>query len=247
MEGAKVRPNIAAKERGPGPARYSLPGSIGTNNHDATMDKAPSYGLGANLGSTLGGKTVGPGPSYKPEPAIQKTGKDNTPKYTMPGRAKDFKTARLPGPGAYCPENVTIDKGSKAPSYTMRARTVTRKGDNIPASNTYALKSKVGEAPKYSMTGRSNVGGPYTDLAKAPGPGKYGKTNPDVTNTKQPQFTMRPRTKMPQDSTKKPGPGAHKIPTGQNDMRSNKSRAPNYSMGVRHSDYLTPLIVDVMD
>lgn len=127
----------------------------------------------------------------------------------------------------------------------MRSRTKTRKSDNMPASNTYALKSTVGEAPKYSMTGRSNKGGFHQDLAGAPGPGKYGKVNPDVTKTKQAAYTMRARTKLPQDATKKPGPGAHKVPTSTVDSR--KKKAPSFSMGIRHSDYLTPLIVDIMD
>lgn len=245
MEGAKVRPNIAAKEKGPGPARYALAGSTGVSNHDPTKKKGAAYSLGANLGSTLGGKTVGPGPAYKPEPKVQKTGTDNTPKYTMAGRTKDLKQARGPGPGAYSPENVKVDKGVTAPSYTMRARTQLRKSDNMPASNTYALKSKVGEAPKYSMTGRSNRGGFADDTAKAPGPGKYGKTNPDVTKTRQASYTMRARTKLPQDSTKKPGPGAHKVPSPNVDSRKKKGSA--YSMGIKHSDYLTPMIVDVMD
>jgi hypothetical protein len=48
---------------------------------------------------------------------------------------------------------------------------------------------------------------------------------------------------MPQDNTKKPGPGAHRPET----VTMNRKKAPSFSMGVRHSEYLTPLIVDVPD
>ena len=44
----------------------------------------------------------------------------------------------------------------------------------------------------------------------------------------------------PEDQTKKPGPGAHNP-----DYRTKSS--PAFSMGVRHTEYLTPLIVDVPD
>lgn len=241
----KVRPNIAAKERGPGPARYALPGTVGTGPVDATAKKSPAFSLSSKLGTSLGGKTAGPGPAYKVEAGIVKSGKDGTPKYSMAGRPKDIKLHRGPGPGAYSPEKVKVDKGKSAPQYTMRARTTTRKSDSTPASNAYGLKSSVGVAPKYSMTGRSMLGGFDQDLAKAPGPGKYGKTNPDAYKKKNPAFTMAGRTKVPQDATKKPGPGAHKVPDATVTSRSKK--APSFSMGQRHSDYLTPLIVDVMD
>lgn len=45
------------------------------------------------------------------------------------------------------------------------------------------------------------------------------------------------------DSTLKPGPGAHN--TAKTDVVSRK--APSYSLGVRHSEYLCPLIIDVTD
>jgi hypothetical protein len=41
----------------------------------------------------------------------------------------------------------------------MRARTRLRKMDVTPAPNNYAISTTVGEAPKYSMTARSKIGG----------------------------------------------------------------------------------------
>jgi len=242
-EGGKVRPNIAAKEKGPGPGRYGLPTSIGNAGHDCTKKQQSAYTFGTHLGTTMGKKTVGPGPAHNVAANTLRSGKGQDPSYSMPGRAKDFKVARVPGPGAYAPENVTINKGVAAPKYTMRARTEQRKKDVVPASNAYALPTKMGKAPKYSMTGRATIGGFAQDLAKAPGPGKYGKTSPNVSKTKAPSFSMRPRTKMPQDPTKKPGPGAH----NPEKVTVNKKKQPAYTMGIKHTPYLTPLIVDVMD
>lgn len=242
-ETVKARPNIAAKEKGPGPGRYRLPTTVGGSGHDATKRQASAYTFGTHLGTTMGKKTVGPGPAHMVTSKSLRTGKSVAPEFSMPGRAKDFKAARIPGPGAYAPENVKIDKGQIPPSYSMRQRTELRKKDVVPASNAYALQSTVGVAPKYSMTGRATIGGFAQDLAKAPGPGKYGKVSPNVTKSKQPSYSMRGRTKMPQDPTKKPGPGAH----NPEKVIINKPKAPGYTMGIKHSPYTTPLIVDVMD
>ena len=45
------------------------------------------------------------------------------------------------------------------------------------------------------------------------------------------------------DSTQKPGPGAH-YPER---VHINKKSPPRFSMGIRHSDYITPLIVEVTE
>lgn len=248
---SKPRPMIAAREKGPGPGRYLLPSSTGTSNHDASKKKASSYSFGTALPSSIFQSTAGPGPSHKVEPGMSRHGKGDAPKYTMSGRAKDIKTSKTPGAGAYSPENVKIDKGTIAAAYTMRPKTKLRKGEKTPAANAYAIPSLIAgskesgkqQLPHYSMTGRATKGGFAEDLSKAPGPGKYAVTQPDVNKNKAPLYSMRARTKMPQDATKKPGPGAHR----PENVTVHKKSAASYSMGTRHSDYLTPLIVDVPD
>ena len=37
---------IAAKLRGPGPAKYKLPGTTGFKNHDGTKKKMPAFSFG---------------------------------------------------------------------------------------------------------------------------------------------------------------------------------------------------------
>ena len=112
------------------------------------------------------------------------------------------------------------------------------------------------------MTGRAKTGGFSEDLAKTPGPGRYNGVDPNVSGKKAPGYSMLGRSYMPGgksigpyifcivltffhpllvDSTKKPGPGAHK-PEG---VTCNKPKAPSFSLGIRHSEYITPLIIDV--
>ena len=65
------------------------------------------------------------------------------------------------------------------------------------------------QAPCYSMTGRSKIGGFHEDLKKTPGPGAYNTTDPSTFKEKRPLYSMTSRNVMPGDSTQKPGPGAH--------------------------------------
>ena len=99
----------------------------------------------------------------------------------------------------------------------MGARTRYRKRDATPSPNSYSLPSLLGKdvigkksPPAYTMAGRATTGGFADDLAKAPGPGKYNSTHPDIRGTKSPAYSMLGRSFMPSDSTKKPGPGAHR-------------------------------------
>lgn len=65
------------------------------------------------------------------------------------------------------------------------------------------------QAPCYSMTERSKIGGFSEDLKKTPGPGAYNTTEPSTYRERQPQYSMTSRNTMPGDATIKPGPGAH--------------------------------------
>jgi hypothetical protein len=47
------RPQIAAMERGPGPARYQLPTMTGSEGHDATRRTWPTYSFGRRLGTCM--------------------------------------------------------------------------------------------------------------------------------------------------------------------------------------------------
>lgn len=156
-----------------------------------------------------------------------------------------FKT---PSPGAYSPEKVHPQGERHAPQYSMSNRTRYRRHDNNPAPNKYCLPPVLGSRQanmqssySYSMTGRSNIGSYLEDLAKCPGPGQYNGTGPDLYKTKAPLYTLRSRNYMPGDSTQKPGPGAH-CPERVN---INKPMMPKHSLGIRHSEFVCPLFMDV--
>lgn len=247
-EEKKVRPIIAARERGPGPGRYGLPATVGYSTHDPTKKKAPAYSFGARLENTMFKKDCSPGPGYFIDPRINRTGRDGTPSYSILGRQKDGKAIQTPAPGAYSPEKVHPQGERHAPAYSMAMRTRYRKRDSTPAANVYTIPQFLGSriptkmnSASFSMTGRSKTGGFSEDLAKAPGPGAYQHVRPDVTKRKAPGYSMLGRSYMPGDSTMKPGPGAYSPEM----VLVNNRRLPSYSLGIRHSEYITPLIVEV--
>eukprot|EP00042_Codosiga_hollandica_P022192 m.80528 g.80528 ORF g.80528 m.80528 type:complete len:275 (-) comp50693_c0_seq1:186-1010(-) len=240
---AKPRPLIAAKEKGPGPGRYALPSTIGGQGHDATKKAEPSFSFGMSLPNPIFRPTIGPGPAYALNPAVTYKGQEGNPKYTMSPRMKELPSFSNPAPGAYSPERTAPLGEKKAPAYSMGGRTRLRKKDVTPAPNTYSLTSTVGVAPKYSMTGRAKIGGFADDLAKTPGAGTYSVPSPEVVDRKAPSYSMQGRTFMPSDQTKKPGPGAH----NPEKVTATQRRAPAYSLAGKHSEYITQLIVDVVD
>lgn len=81
------------------------------------------------------------------------------------------------------------------------------------------------------------------DVAKTPGPCRYNSTNPNVYLSRQPAFSMLGRHNLPKNGTENPGPGAY----NPEKVKVHKSQAPAYSMGIRHSEFVTPLVVFVSD
>jgi len=241
---------IAARERGPGPGRYGLPSTVGSKAHDFTRHKKPAYSFGGRLDNSMFSKDVSPGPKYYVDPRMSRSGAEGNPKYSMLGRQADPNIFRPPGPGTYDNHKVFPQGERKAPVYSIAGRTRYRKSDSIPAANAYSLPQLIGPKlvnkrgnPSYSMTKRTNINGFAEDLAKTPGPAKYNTTNPNVIKGKQPQYSMLGRNSLPGDNTRKPGPGAH----SPERVYVNKRKAPAVSMGIRHSEFITPLIIDVVD
>ena len=77
-------------------------------------------------------------------------------------------------------------------------------GDATPAPSTYTLPTMLGErvphrasSAAYSMLGRPKVGGFSDDNKHTPAPNVYKVTDPDLTQRKQPAYTMRSRVYMP--------------------------------------------------
>ncbi|XP_064390618.1 ciliary microtubule associated protein 1A-like [Halichondria panicea] len=247
-----TKPKIAAMERGPGPARYCMPGLTGRSGHDVTKKIQPAYTFGKRLGISFFKKDFGPGPAHFVDPSVTRSGPEGTPRYSIGSRHKELMPFNTPGPGSYAPEQskTCFQREKKDPSYSIGSRTKYRKRDASPSPNTYSLPTLIGpripnrvSSACYSLASRPKTGGFDVDYAKTPGPAGYGAQTPDLYGKKAPAYSILGRQFMPADGTLKPGPGAHS-PEKSNPTRR---KAPSYSLGVRHSEYLCPLIIDVSD
>nr|XP_046156333.1 outer dense fiber protein 3-like [Oncorhynchus gorbuscha] len=85
--------------------------------------------------------------------------------------------------------------------------------------------------------------GSSEDMSKTPGPGRYNSTDPSVYLPRQPAFSMLGRHGFPNDATLKPGPGTRNPET----VIVHKPRAPAFSLGIRHTEFVTLLVVKVAD
>jgi hypothetical protein len=249
-EYTKPRAPIAATYKSPGPC-YQLPGLTGGTMHDprSVHNKNPSWQFGVKHGKFS--DDCSPGPVHYPDVKYTRTGKDGTPHYSLYSRTKDIPAFNTPAAGTYSPEKSGPSAAHRAPQYSFGDRTRLRATDKNPAPNAYSLPTLLGktveggktQAACYSLRGRSKVGGFSEDLQKTPGPGTYTVTHPDSYHNKAPLYSMLGRNMMPGDGTLKPGPGAH----SPERVTITKRSAPQPSFGIRHSDYTTPLIIDVCD
>uniref|UniRef100_A0A8C9R587 CIMAP1 family member D n=1 Tax=Scleropages formosus TaxID=113540 RepID=A0A8C9R587_SCLFO len=241
---------------GPGPGHYALPPTIGFIGHDFTKSTSPAYSFHGRMSDKMYSVDSSPGPRYHIDAKITRFGKDGTPAYSILGRTKICGTTlynkySTPGPGAYSPESTHfLNTHQRPPTYTMGSRTRYRAVDNVPAPNKYTLPSLMGSqvptkpaSASYTISGHYKTGGPSEDLSKTPGPGRYNSTDPSVYLTRQPAFSMLGRHKFRRDMSRKPGPGSH----SPEKVTVHKPRAPAFSLGIRHSEFITPLVVDVKD
>lgn len=238
----RPRPRIAAMETGPGPAKYALPGTTGSQNHDATKKRTPAFTFGAitKQSSSLITTSKSPGPVYLVSPSVTRTGPDGSPAYSLHVRPKDLTRSRSPGPAVYNTGGVVAVREARPPAYSFGVRTVLpqTKPKPYPSPNTYSLPSLLGAGtvgktslPAYTITGRSKVGSFHQDLKKTPGPGSYHVVDATVTGRKSPSYSLHLRTELVTDKSLRPGPGSHKVV-------AQCKQPPAYSFGVKHSQYI---------
>ncbi|XP_063518807.1 ciliary microtubule associated protein 1B isoform X6 [Pongo pygmaeus] len=183
------------------------------------------------------------------------------PKYKLPSNT-----------GRYFPERAGNATYPSAPRHTIAPRNWgVREEQQSPGPAAYTVPSLLGprvigkvSAPTYSIYGRRAAGSFFEDLSKVgkgpgrtqgvpgprqwrrqpapcalpqtPGPCAYHVVSPGVYKSRAPQFTILARTSLPQDNTRKPGPAAYNV---------DQHRKPGgWSFGIRHSDYLAPLVTD---
>ncbi|XP_040199101.1 outer dense fiber protein 3-like [Rana temporaria] len=238
---------ISALYTSPGP-KYALPGTTGYNQHDPSKYRAPAYSAG--IRRLIFDDNCSPGPKYLVPANITIRGKVGTPAYSLYGRPKDLNAFSTPGPGSYVIESAEKYAYRSAPKYSLGSRTRTFSNDQTPGPAAYTLPPVLGpeivsksSAPNFSMIGRSKIGSFHEDLQKTPGPGTYRTVEPSTYKYKPPKYSMTARNSLPGDTTQKPGPGAH----SPEKVHLSQRQAPRFSFGMRHSEYVTPLIVDVKD
>ncbi|XP_072129029.1 ciliary microtubule associated protein 1A-like [Mobula birostris] len=240
----RPRGPIAAYYSSPGP-KYRLPGSTGFEQHDTTKFRSPAYSFGVPHARLT--EDSSPGPAYLIPSLLTRRGRDGTPAYSLYSRPKEIRSFQTPGPGAYAPESSGRLAYSAAPAFSIAGRTRGFRTDQSPGPAAYLLPSVLGphivtkvSSANFSLSGRSKTGSFHEDLRKTPGPGAYRVTDTSVYKQKPPQFSIFGRNQLPGDSTRKPGPGSH----SPEKVVVNRSIAPAFSFGVKHSEYVAPVIVD---
>ncbi|XP_075945086.1 ciliary microtubule associated protein 1B [Anarhichas minor] len=241
----KPRGPIAALYGNPGP-KYALPGLVGFSNHDPTKHKAPIFSFGTRRERRY--DSEGPGPKYLIPSNITRLGRDGTPAFSLHSRQKELEKFQVPGPGRYSPEHSETLRFHSAPAYSLTGRSKDVSKIQTPGPASYSLPPVLGlntvltpAAPTFSFRGRSKIGTFYEDLKKTPGPAAYKVVDPRIYGQKPPRFSMTGRNFPPGENTKKPGPGAYN-PEG---VTSTRAKAPSFSFGLRHSEFIVPLIVEV--
>lgn len=245
----RPRVPIAAMFSGPGPGVYLLRGTTGFKLHDSTKRMNPAFSMGSRPRVITYSFTPGPA-AYPIEKGLTRHGVDGTAKYSLKGRTQMGQQYNNPAPCDYYPEKHPDINSPAAPKYSFGSRTQLGKKDNFPGPNRYTLPENLGSkvvgkrsAPAYSMTGRSKIGSFHEDFQKTPGAGTYKVVDPNINKHRNPIYSMNGRSYPPGDSTLKPGPGVY----SPEKHWVHKRKAPGFSFGIQHSEYIAPLIQDPID
>lgn len=138
----------------------------------------------------------------------------------------------------------------RPPQYTFGYRCPYRVMDPNPASNKYQLPLTLGPntpvfraAPCYSLASTNKNWFHKENIAGGPGPAVHTRPEPSVYQNRSPVFSMAKRFGYPLDHTLRPGPGSHDVQP----VTVHKPHIPAFTMGIKHSPHLCPLIVDIHD
>ncbi|XP_064366390.1 ciliary microtubule associated protein 1B [Dromaius novaehollandiae] len=239
----RPRGPIAALYTSPGP-KYRLPSSVGYQLHDPSRHRAPAYSLGSRRAQPR--DACSPGPAYLVPARTTARGRDASPAFSLHGRPRDPPPFRTPGPGRYRPELAGKWAFPRAPAHSLAARTAGRAAQQTPGPAAYELPPMLGprvvgrsSAPTFSILGRRPAGSFCADLSKTPGPCGYRVVDADVYKRRAPRYSMQPRNPPPAAGSRQPGPGAY--------SPEKRGRPRGITFGVRHSDYLAPLVLEVPD
>ena len=204
-----------------------------------------------NSKHTLHRSAAGPGPKYGFQDSLTHKGLQRCKSFTMSARNRPQRNlmSDTPGPGSTSPQTNFSSNHKRQPEWVMGERSSFKLGDNNPAPNTYGLPGLIGStipnkmnSASYSIHTRTKAGSHDEDLGKTPGPAAYGATDNNVRFNQKPRWTMSARSKGLSNVMHNPAPNAY-----SNMTFVDRRAAPKFSMGIRHSDYCMPLVVDAMD
>uniref|UniRef100_A0A3Q3EMU1 Outer dense fiber protein 3-like n=1 Tax=Kryptolebias marmoratus TaxID=37003 RepID=A0A3Q3EMU1_KRYMA len=239
----KCRGPIAAQYQSPGP-KYLLPGLTGACQHDPTKYKAPMYSFSSR--HKVANTDCSPGPKYLLPSNITRQGRDGTPVFSLYSRLKQQELFPVPGPGQYSPERSQNLIFPSTPAYSLSGRSSDINKNLTPGPATYTLPSLLGpqsviapSAPCYTLSGRSQKGAFHEDMKNTPGPAAYTAADPSISGARSPQYSIAGRHFLPDKATDTPGPGAY--------CPEQVTKAPGFSFGLRHSQYILPYIINVDD
>ncbi|XP_060610918.2 ciliary microtubule associated protein 1A [Anolis sagrei] len=238
----RPRGPILAQFTSPGP-KYYIQGATGHVSHIPTKRKAPAYSMHGSRPSLR--KDCSPGP-YPVQGSMTNRGRKSAPAYSMGSRPR-VRVEITPGPASYSPEKSNRIIYKNVPAHTMSFRTQGSRVDSTPGPNAYMIPRVFGphtvykaSSPSYSMVGKTMRGCFHEDLHKTPGPAAYHEPHTEVYKKRAPKYSMGMKNAALR-SGKIPGPADYEV--GKVCMI--KSCAPVVTFGIKHSDYTTPMIVDV--
>ncbi|ORX50735.1 hypothetical protein BCR36DRAFT_55654 [Piromyces finnis] len=174
---------IQAKIKGPGPAAYSLPTTLGRKSYKL---RAPAYSFGMYFDPN--NKIVSPSPN-KFFPSVCRTGQYNSPSYSLRIKTKGLKndTISFPGPGTYDQDCNNIYK--KNPSYSIKSRNKPLKNDPNPGPAQYSQSSNNKCTPSWSINPKREL----KSTTISPGPAAYSTTNYNVYLKESPSYSLKER------------------------------------------------------
>uniref|UniRef100_D4A5D6 Ciliary microtubule associated protein 1C n=1 Tax=Rattus norvegicus TaxID=10116 RepID=D4A5D6_RAT len=246
----KQTPVVMATIKGPGPAKYLRPSCTGYIAHDISMFQEPAFSLHTRHTKKRITDENSPGPCYFLDPKVTRFGISTCPQVPMEERIPNLRITSTPASCYYNLQKTQPSGERRPPQYSFGYRCPYRVMDPNPAPNRYKLPSSLGPnvpnlstAPCYGLASTNKNWFHKENIAGGPGPAMRTRPEPSVYQNRSPVFSMAKRFAYPLDHTLRPGPGSHNIQP----VTVHKPRIPAFTMGIKHSPHLCPLIVDICD
>ncbi|XP_066132829.1 protein CIMAP1C [Saccopteryx bilineata] len=244
----KQTPIVMAMIKGPGPAKYLRLSCMGYLGHDSSLFQEPACTLRSRHSEKRITDIRSPGPCYFLDPKITRFGMSSCPQVPMEERVANLCLSSTLASCHYHLEKTRPPGERRAPYYTFGYRCPYRVTDPNLAPNHYHLPLVLGPnvptkqaAPCYSLASADKNWFYKKNMAGGPGPAMYTRPEPSVYQNRSPNYSMAKRFAYLLDHKPHPGPGSHDV----QEVTVHKPRTPVFTMGIKHSPHLCPLIIDI--